>query len=256
MKKFYSLTNLIVVIALIAWNYLSNTGIINDKTISSISSEYTNLFTPAGYAFSIWGLIFLGLLALAIFMVKRVFTDKKDDEFVLKIGPWLIIANIANGAWVYAWLTELTGLSVFIMLTILIALIIIILKLNMEKIQTTRSEKIWVWYPVGIYAGWITVASVANVTAYLAKIEWSFLFSETTWAILMIVTATFINVVVLITRKMTDFTLMGVWALTAIAFRHWDKISEIQWTAAICALFLLLYIINKQIRRFRLKTKS
>lgn len=254
MKKIYSVTNLIIVILLIAWNYLSNTGIINDKTISSLSSEYTNLFTPAGYAFSIWGLIFLGLLASAIFMVKRVYFDKKNDEFVMKVGPWLIIANLLNGAWVYVWLIELTGLSVLIMFVILFSLIIIILKLNMEKVSISRSERIWLWQPVGIYAGWITVASVANVSAYLAKIDFTFLFDETVWAIIMIITASLINFFVLINRKMSDFTLVGVWALTAIAFRHWNEIPEIQWTATICATFLLLYIIFKLIKIFPLKT--
>ena len=109
MKKFYAITNLLVVIGLIYWNYYVNVNGINGNTVGSLSDQYDNLFTPANYAFSIWGLIFLGLLALCIFQVKKVFFDKKDDHFVLLIGPLLIIANVANVLWLDLWLNEMTG---------------------------------------------------------------------------------------------------------------------------------------------------
>jgi hypothetical protein len=252
MKRFYSVFNLIIVILLIIWNYLSNTGIVNEKTIGTLSREYENLFTPAGYAFSIWGIIFFGLLATSAYQIKKVFLDKSNNEFVLKIGPWFSIANIANGLWVYAWLKEYTGLSVIIMLSILISLLIIIIRLNMERAKVQTSFKVWAWWPIGIYAGWITVASVANVSAWLAKHDWEFLFSETLWTMIMIIIAAIINLLMIRTRQMRDFALVGIWSLTAITIRHWGSIPEIQWTALVCIAIISMYIILHWYQKLKL----
>ena len=239
MKKIYAPANLVVIIALIGWNYLANSMGINGNTVGSLSAEYDNLFTPAGYAFSIWGLIFLGLLAHGIFQVKRVFFSRKTDDFVARIGPWLIIANLANGAWVWVWLKEYTGLSVAVMLLILVALIVIIVRLNMERWDAPLSIIFWVWWPICLYSGWIAVATIANISAYLAKIEWQPLFSETTWTAIMIALVTLLNLGMIYYRNMREFALVAVWALVAIAVRHWGQIPVLQWTALTGALILL-----------------
>ncbi len=77
--KLLSLLNLIVTFLLIYWNYLSNTRFIGGKTIGDLSAKYDSLFTPAGYAFSIWGIIFLALIAFGIFAVYLAF--KKPDKY-------------------------------------------------------------------------------------------------------------------------------------------------------------------------------
>ncbi len=243
MKRFYAIANLLVIIALIAWNYIANTMGINGNTVGSLSDEYSNLFTPAGYAFSIWGLIFLGLLAHGIFQVKRVFFDRKDDEFVSQIGPWLIIANVANGLWVWVWLQEYTGLSVLIMLVILVSLIAIIGRLNMERWDAPLPIIAWVWWPIDLYSGWIAVATIANIAAYLAKLEWQALFSEVTWVVIMIAVATLVNLLMIYFRNMREFALVGVWALVAIAVRHWEAIPVLQW-AALAGAFVLLIAVS------------
>ncbi|MEZ4888350.1 MAG: hypothetical protein R3E32_26715 [Chitinophagales bacterium] len=240
MKKFYAITNLFITVFLIAWNYISNAVGINGNTISKLSAEYFNLFTPAGYAFSIWGLIFLSLLAHSIFQVKSVFDDKMPDDFVLQIGPWLIIANLANGAWLWFWLSEYTGFSVCIMLTILTALLTIVVRLNMERWDASKNIKRWVWIPISLYSGWIAVATIANISAYLAKIEWQVVFSETVWTVIMIVIAALVNLWMLKFRNMRVFSGVGVWAITAIAVRHWSNIPTLQWTALACVVMLVV----------------
>jgi hypothetical protein len=133
MKKTYAILNLLVIILLIAWNYIANSMGINGNTVGSLSSEYENLFTPAGYAFAIWGIIFLALLGHGVFQVIRAFQNDKPNDFITQMGSWLIIANLANIAWVWFWLKEYTGLTVLIMLIILVSLTLIIIKLNMER---------------------------------------------------------------------------------------------------------------------------
>ncbi len=240
MKKTYAIVNLIVIIALIIWNYVANAMGIGGNTVGSLSAEYNNLFTPAGYAFSIWGIIFLGLLAHGIFQVRRAFAAGADDDFIALIGPWLLVANLANGTWVWAWLSEYTGLSVLVMLVILISLIIIIVRLDMERWDAPLPIIAWVWWPLSLYSGWIAVATIANVAAYLAKAGWQALFSEVAWTVIMIAVATLLNLLMIYYRNMREFALVGVWALVAIAVRHWGEIPVLQWTALAGAAVLFI----------------
>jgi hypothetical protein len=64
MKKTLALANGIALIITIFVNYLSNTGALNGNTMKVVSDKYFNYFTPAGFAFSIWGLIYVGLFDL------------------------------------------------------------------------------------------------------------------------------------------------------------------------------------------------
>ena len=249
MKKIFTIVNLIVVLGLITWNYYVNVYGINGNTVASLSDEYENLFTPADYAFSIWGLIFFGLLGLSIFQVKKVFFDKKDDLFATQIGPWLIIANLGNGLWLDLWLNEMTGTSVFIMIGILVSLIIIIIRTNMQLWEASESVVIWVWWPIALYSGWIAVATIANIAAYLYKLNFESPFSEATWTIIMIVSATAVNLFMVQIRKINIFGAVGIWALVAIAVRHWGNITSLQFTALICSMIIAMSIIGNQLKR-------
>ena len=132
MQKRLSVANIFALIVTIVLNYLSNTGIFNGNTMSTVSAAYQNLFTPAGYAFSIWGLIYLGLAAFVIYHAVVSFKSNQENNVVLKVGWWFVISCIANCAWIFAWLYDYTGLSVIIMKMLLFSLVMIILKTRME----------------------------------------------------------------------------------------------------------------------------
>ncbi|RAI89962.1 tryptophan-rich sensory protein [Algoriphagus yeomjeoni] len=240
--KAYAILNLIVLLAIIFWNYWVNAKGLNGNTVSSLSADYENLFTPAGYAFSIWGLIFLALLAQAVFFIRSAFGTEKDSDFLSQIGPYLIMANIGNGLWIYMWLLEYTGLSVIVMLGILTSLLIVILNTNMERWDAPRSIIFWLWWPIALYSGWIAVATIANISAYLAKTGWTGGITEITWAIIMIIVAVVVNLFMIATRNLREFACVGIWALIAIAVRHWESIPAIQWTALIGALMLFVAV--------------
>ncbi|MEB2781925.1 hypothetical protein U3A58_16140 [Algoriphagus sp. C2-6-M1] len=240
--KVYAILNLIVLIIVIFWNYWVNAKGLNGNTVSSLSTDYENLFTPAGYAFSIWGLIFLALFAQAIFFISRAFSPVKDSDFLSQIGPYLIMANIGNGLWIYMWLMEYTGISVIVMLGILASLVIIILNTNMERWDAPRPIIFWLWWPIALYSGWIAVATIANISAYLTKAGWTGGASEVTWAIVMIIVAVILNLFMIATRNLREFASVGVWALIAISVRHWENIPTLQWTALIGAIVLFIAI--------------
>lgn len=243
MKKTLAILNLLSVILVIAVNYVSQALRLNDTTIGEISQKYDNLFTPASYAFAIWGIIFLGLFAYGIFQVKRAFFDDKPSEFIIETGYWFIAANVLNSLWVFAFVFDYTGVSVLIMLGILFSLIKIILNTNMERWDAPKSTIVFVWWPICLYSGWISVATIANVSAYLTKVGWEGSpFSEISWTLIMISIATILNLIMIWKRNMREFAAVGVWALFATYIRHKDSLEIIAYTALIGSILLLTYM--------------
>ena len=185
------LFNTLAFLAVLLVNYLANALPLNGKNTGELSAQYPNLFTPAGLTFSIWGVIYLWLAIFVGFQIVALFrsaTAARVEPIVDKIG-WLFFATcVFNVCWMFAWHWEQLALSVAIMLGFLLTL----LRLN-ETIGTGHSkvnnlEKGLVHWPLGIYQGWITVATIANITALLVGNGWrGGGLSETFWAILMIV---------------------------------------------------------------------
>ena len=241
MKRILALLNLISVILVIAINYISQAVRLNGTTIGEISGKYDNLFTPAGYAFAIWGLIFLSLLAYGIFQIRRAYFSDKKSEFIEQTGYWFALANILNAAWVFAFIYDYTGLSVLIMLGILFSLTKVILNTNMERWDAPIEILAFVWWPICIYSGWIAVATIANISAYLTKIGWDgFGLGEQEWTIIMLTVATLLNILMVWKRNMREFAAVGIWALFAIFVRHKGTIEPLANMALSCSIILLL----------------
>lgn len=243
MQKTLSILNLSSVILVIGVNYISQALRLNNTTIGEISQKYDNLFTPASYAFAIWGIIFIGLLGYSIFQVRRAFFSDKNTDFIEQTGYWFLAANILNSAWVIAFVFDYTGLSVLIMLGILFSLIRIILNTNMERWDAPKNIIAFVWWPICLYAGWISVATIANISAYLTKIGWNGEpLSEISWTLIMIVIATLLYLIIIKTRNMREFAAVGVWALFAIFIRHRDSLEIIAYTALGGSIVIFAYM--------------
>ena len=242
-SRFWPVLNLLVVFATIFLSYYSNTGAINGNTMGSLSNDYDNYFTPAGYAFSIWGLIYIGLIGNAIYLLRK--TDKPTTK-TQAIG--LTVANLANCTWVFLWLYEYTALSTLAMSVILIALISLTVKLRIGF----QKLSLWTWWPISIYAGWITVAIAANITAYLSKIGWNEILSEPNWALTLIVITTLIFTFLILKRRLAYAGYVGVWALVAIAMKQWGEQTTIQWLAIACAVLLSVQSVYKD---YKYRTK-
>jgi len=243
MSKKLSVLNFLSVILVIAVNYFARAGRFNNNTIASLSREYDNLFTPAGYAFSIWGIIFISLLFYTGFQLYRSFTSFFDSGYILKTGYWFIIANLANALWVIVWLYEHTFISVIVMFVILGSLLKIVKNTNMERWDAPLKTIAFTWWPICLYAGWIAVASIANVAAYLSKIGWDgWILSKSQWTVIMICIAVIVNSLMIYKRNMREFALVGVWALIAIYVRHESGNQLIAYSAIGGAILLAVYI--------------
>jgi hypothetical protein len=218
MKKILQISNGIALLSTIFINYLSNTGLLNNTTIGEISNSYRSLFTPAGYTFAIWGIIYLLLFAFAIYQGRSLVVKVKNDDFVLKIGWWFVLSCVFNSLWVFAWIYEYTGLSCIFIFLLLISLLKIVWNNRIALDDEPFPIVLFLWWPFVIYSGWVTVASIANVSTYLTKIQWNgFGIAETNWTIVMISIAVFLNLAMTWIRHMREFALVGAWALVGIA---------------------------------------
>lgn len=242
MNKIIAIINAIILAIAIYWNYYTASVGYKGKSIGELSDKYYNLFTPADYAFSIWGLIFLGLIISAIYLIKNSTLGNTEDQYVSKIGAGLIVANIGNILWTWAWLEEYTGLSVVIMTGILLSLLYTVnqsIKAHHEGPSINRI----IHSSIGLYAGWISVAIIANIAAHLNKNGWQPFITETHWTILMMIIATLIFNYMVSSKKVISFGLVGIWALTAISIRHWDSNMSIKIVALISAITIAFNII-------------
>ncbi len=244
-QQMLSILNMVAVLFTIGINYYSQMYGINGNRVGEMSERYQNLFTPAGYAFAIWGIIFFALILFSGYQIYRTIIHKRTFDFISQSGLWFALGTVATGLWVIVWLYNYTFISVLVMLLILFSLIKVVVNTNMELWQAPRKTIVFGWWPISIFTGWIAVATIANISAYLSKIGWDGgPLTAATWAILMIVIATVLNLILIFTRGMREFALVGVWALYAIYVRHQNSYETIATTAIVGAVIILISIFG------------
>lgn len=219
--KTLAILNLLGFILTITLNGLANGLPINGKTTGELSDMYPNLFVPAGVTFAIWGVIYTMMLVFIIYQLVAAFKESSGSRSIDAIGPWFVVNALANASWILAWHFVLPGLSLGIMLILLISLIKIYL--NLEAIEDEIPEKQqYLIYPFfSIYLGWITVATIANVTTVLVDLGWrGGAIGESIWTIVMIAIAIGMGLYFLIFKRNFPYTLVIVWALYGIYLKR------------------------------------
>jgi benzodiazapine receptor len=212
-------------------NGLANTAVLNGKTTGEISDAYPTLVTPAGYVFSIWGLIYA---LLAAFVVFQAFPSQKRKPFQNQIGVLFILSSVFNVVWLFLWQYEYITLSAILMFALLATLIAIYLRLNIDRQSVSTRERLAVHLPFSVYLGWITIATIANVATALVSIGWDgFGLSAETWAVAIIIVALIITLSVVFTRRDVAYSLVVIWALAGIAVEQ-SAYQNIVTTAEIC----------------------
>jgi hypothetical protein len=236
------LTNTISLIFALVMNALAGSGVLYGKSVGDVSAQYDTLFAPAGYAFAIWGLIYL-LLILFVGYQWFEWIKYKQDKNLTKTGFWFAISNLANGIWIFAWLSDFIGFSVILMLILLFTLIVLTVQLRLELWDAPLRIIAFVWWPVCIYTGWIIVATVANISAFLVSLNWngSFLPADI-WTIVLIFAATLIYLLLIYFRNMREAAVVGVWALIAIAVKQWHQHQSIVVAAIVAAVILFIAV--------------
>lgn len=229
----------IATVATIIVNALANTLPLNGQETGDVSDRFSVYFVPAPYVFSIWGVIYFGLLAYTVY---QALPSRRDNAKLRAVAPWYLLTAFANIAWIFAWHYNQFALSLVFMLVLLGSLIVIYRRLAAEP-PATRTEFWSLHIPFSIYLGWISVATIANATSLLDYVGWNgFGISEALWGAIMLVIATVLGLFFALRRADIAYVAVLVWAFAGIAVRH-SATSLVAVTAAVAAAVLVAALV-------------
>ncbi|MDQ2691906.1 MAG: tryptophan-rich sensory protein [Chloroflexota bacterium] len=212
------IANLVSVLLALAVNILASALPLNGQNTGEISDRFQVYFVPAGYVFAIWGLIYIGWIAFTIF---QLLPSQKDNPRLRRLGYLFALSNLANAAWLFCWHYNQFGLSVLVMLALLGLLIASYLRLNVNRTQAPAAEYWSVDVLFSVYLGWITVATVANISDWLYFIGWDgFGIAPQSWAVIMLGVASLLGLAMALARRDAGYLAVLVWAFIGIAVKQ------------------------------------
>ena len=207
--------NLIAFAVVIVMNVLSNALPINDQSMAEISARYASLFTPAGFTFSIWGVIYLTLL---VFVIYQALPAQRDNELISSVSRLFQLNCVANAAWIVAWHYNLLALSLLLMLAILATLIKIYRRLYAHIDRSSIAHHLALNLPFSLYTAWVTVATIANASILQNAYGWDGLFiTPVSWTLLKLALAGAIGATLVIRYGDAIFVLVIAWAAYGIS---------------------------------------
>ena len=216
LNAFFNLAGLALVIAV---NALANILPINGLNTGQISGFYPNYFVPAGFTFGIWGIIYVMLIGFVIFSFAIAFgaADQASSVVMSKISLPFQITCFLNAAWILAWHYLQLGMSIVIMIGLLVFLIKIFLRLQNGPAPSKTSYVFWLHQPFIVYLGWISVATIANITALLVGLGWQGgSIDPIIWSTIMILIAFLLGIFFIIRFRAYAYPLVLSWSFFGI----------------------------------------
>lgn len=241
------IANVIALVATLLMNWLANALPLNGMTQADIADQFEVLFMPAGYAFAIWGVIYAGLIA---YVVYQALPSQRDNPRLRRIGWWFVGSCVANIAWLFVWHYALWGLSVLFMAAILVTLGVIARRRYRARAQASTLERWTVDVPLSLYVGWITVATVVNVTVALDVAGWGgWGLSPTLWTIVVLIVTEVLAAINSFTQADIAYQAALIWAVAAVAVMQEQNrvVAVAAWLAA--GILVLIAIGGLWVRR-------
>lgn len=232
---FFTLATLIV-------NALANILPFNGQTTGEISDRFPIRFVPAGYVFSIWGLIYVGLLAFAVY---QALPNQRKTKLLDNVAPLYWLACLTNSLWIVLWHYEYFTFTIFVMAVLLLSLITIYRKVKAPR-QAGKGFLWCVQFPFSIYLGWISVASIANASQLLYFLQWdAWGLSADLWAVIMLAAATVLGLAMLRRERDLAYALVLVWAFAGIAIAQADSalVANSAWALAAALVLGSVYVL-------------
>ncbi len=231
-----SILVLVATIATIAYNGLAAMGRVGGVTPAEISDRYPTVLTPAGYAFSIWTLIYIGLITFGIYQLLP-----KNSERFRSVRSIYLVSCVLNCAWIYFWHHDQIAICLLVILALVATLIWIVRRLLSDS---SSEGAIFTKIPFGIYAGWVTAAAIVNFVVFLKYIDASL--GSRTWNVLgvaLISVGAGAAAIVRLRLKNYIFPMSIAWAVTAIAVNQSSNTAIIV-AAAICVIICLILTLS------------
>ncbi|MCW4035115.1 MAG: tryptophan-rich sensory protein [Candidatus Bathyarchaeota archaeon] len=247
---FFQAINTVAFIVTIIVNSLAgSTTLIGGVTSADISDMYLTKVTPAGFTFAIWGIIYV---LLAVFVIYQ-FLPNKNKSFIRTIGWMFALSSALNIFWLFLWHYNLVTYSLLLMFGLLATLIGIYRKLDIGKAEVSLTERLCVHLPFSVYLGWISIATIANVSVALTAVSWDgFGLQEQTWAVLIIAVALVLTLTMLLLRKDFAFSLVVIWALVGIMSKQ-SEYEEIvlasQFAIAVIIFAIVAVLLLSKLKR-------
>lgn len=204
---------IVATIGMIVFNGLAATGYVNGVTPEMISNKYPTVLTPAGYAFTIWSLIYLGMIAFSIYQMLPANIARFRN-----VRSLYIVSCVFNCAWIYFWHRDQIGICLAIIFALLVTLLLINIKFKKpDSIRASLVTKT----PFGIYFGWVTCATIVNLAVFLAYsgVNMSPRTSAIFGSTCIVIAA---GLAVIVRWKLANYlyAVAVAWALTAIAVKQ------------------------------------
>lgn len=233
-------------------NALANVLPINGMNTGEVSDSFKVFFVPAGYVFSIWGLIYL---LLAGFTVYQALPAQRENPILAKIRPWYIIGSLANSVWIFLWHYLRFNLTLVFMLVLLASLLVIYATLRKDGAAFKSAGMKWlVQLPFSVYLGWITVATIANATDVLDYNKWNgFGIAPETWALILLAVAAVLAAWMTLKFRDAAYLAVLVWAFIGIGVKF-NGASIVSTGAYIAAGVVGVLLLLSLVSNFRKKT--
>jgi benzodiazapine receptor len=242
------IANILSVALALTVNILATALPLNGQNTGAISDRFKVFFVPAGYVFAIWGMIYIGWIA---FVIYQALPAQKESPRLRRLGYLFALSGLFNAAWLFCWHFNQFSLSVVVMLVLLGLLIASYLRLDVARTKVGNAEKWCVDVPFSVYLGWITVATVANITDLLYYVNWNgFGMPPEAWAVIMLIVASLVGLVMALTRRDSAYLFVLIWSFAGIAVKQAavPMVAYAAWIAALVALGLAVYSIVQRRR--------
>jgi hypothetical protein len=214
-----AILNLLGGASVLVVNTLANTLPINGLNTGEVSRMYPNLFVPAGFTFSIWSVIYLLMLGFMALSVKWMWNAPtlRPGMLAIEISPFFLLTCILNSGWIIVWHHLLVGPSVLVMLAFLSTLILIYLRLQKHRKGISGYKKVFLYHFFVVYLGWISVATIANITAWLVSCKWQgFGLDPAYWSLTLIAVAIVLAIIFTSMKRDHAYGWVIAWALFGI----------------------------------------
>jgi translocator protein len=249
-KVFFQAINIVAYVVTLAVNGLAgSTTMLGGVTSADVSDKYPTLVTPAGFTFAIWGVIYALLL---LFVVYQALPKNRNKPFLSRISVLFALSSLFNVCWLLLWHYNLITYSLVLMFALLASLIWIYLQLDIGRRAVSLKEMTFVHLPFSVYLGWISIATIANVSVALTAVGWDgWGIEASTWAVVIVCVALLLSLAMLASRKDIAFSFVVVWALIGILSKQGEQQSIV--LASEVGIVLLLVAIGVTVAASRLK---
>lgn len=250
-----AILNLFGFAVMITVNLLANILPIAGRTTGGVSEFIDNLFVPAPFTFSIWGLIYL--LVAAFVVTSLVSKNETITKIVSRIGILFFITCLINSAWLFAWHYLQLIPSMILMVGFLVTLLIIYVKLEKLDIAPFGLASLTMRLPFQVYAGWISVATIANMAAMLTFYKFDgFGIDPQLWTVTMIAIATLLGIIILFKNRYFAYPAVVLWALWGIYKKRTGDLAAADRMIEVGCLTMMVVIALGMVARLVMNRKA